>query len=207
LQVSLPRFVAQDPHAAARFAELQFDPFLREVSLRTVAQAWARVDASAAAQWALALGDTLEADAALSQVALERAIIDPRQAIELLERRGRGTASTFAWEGVLSRWIAVDSAAALNWLQAQPADSSRDEILQRATFQLASIDPRSAIDLTEMPFVDDRKRREALASIARLWNHKDPAAAREWALGLDFDDRNRVMQELNASGPSTATLQ
>jgi hypothetical protein len=194
LERMLATWVREDAPASARYAELQTDPFLREVALRTVAQRWAQVDRAGAAQWATALADDTERDRAIEDVAL--ASSEPREALDLLERRGAEKRPDEARVGVVASWAAWDFAAAQAWAEAQPPGPARDDITQRLVFLRAQTDPLEATKLASAMLDDETARRDAYASIVRLWVTREPEAARAWAASEDAETRRRVDIEL-----------
>jgi hypothetical protein len=196
LEKSLPQLIVRDAHAAARFAERQRDPFLREAALRVVATDWARLAPEAASQWAVSLGNEVERDQAIEHVAFELAASDTRGALNLLERRSRGNQADVATAGVIASWANLDFDGAVAWAEAQPPSPALDEILQRLVFLKANTDPLKATQLAERMVTDETVRSDVFASIAQVWAARDPDAAREWAASLDTNVRRRVEGEL-----------
>jgi hypothetical protein len=194
----LTSWVRDDAPAAARYAELQTDPFLREVALRTVAHRWAQIDRDGAVQWASSLADETERDGAIENVAL--ALSDPRAALDLLARRGAEKWPDAARVGVIAAWAARDFAAAQAWAEAQPPGAARDDITQRLVFLRAQTDPLAATVLASGMLDEATARRDAYASIIRIWVARDPEAARGWAASADTETRRRVGLELAEPG-------
>jgi hypothetical protein len=205
LERMLARWVAVDAPAAARFAELQEDPFLREVALRTAALRWARIDGEAAARWAVALGDTAERDALIDAVALTMADSDPRAALELLTARSVDARTDSTRAGVVTSWASRDFAAAQAWVEAQPPGASRDDIVLRLAFLQAHTDPPAAMRFASAMLADETLRRDAYASTIRLWVTSDPGAARAWSESADAETRRRIDSELALADGGTST--
>ena len=196
LERMLTTWVAGDAQAAARFAELQTDTFLREVALRTVAQRWAALDRESAARWAGSLAEPRERDLALEQVALEIAESHADVALELLARRGTDGAQDDTRVGVITSWASRDFAAAQSWTESQPPGPARDEITQRLVFLRAQTDALAATLLADQLLDDETARRDAFASIVGPWVSRDPDTARAWIASLDEGTRTRLQAEL-----------
>jgi hypothetical protein len=193
----LPGLVAHDARAAARFAELQEDHYLREISLRLVAQRWARLDTEAALAWAASLGDPRERDDTISDVTLALAQDDPRRAIAIRERYAGAGARDAALVAMGQQWAMKDFDAALAWAEQQADPTQRTDLLQRLTFVRAeSGDHLAAAQLAAARIADDRARQEALAMVAAHWAYRDLPAARAWARTLDGETRERMEREI-----------
>lgn len=202
IENDLAIWLTEDPLAAARFAELQADPFLREVSLRVVAQGWAHIDAQATARWAESMAGGPERDRALEYVALAIADASAQDALALLRRRGTVPTPDAAQMGIVERWARRDFAAARAWLEAQPPGEARDQVVQGLAFLRANEDPLAAIELLERSITGSEARSNAWAAIAQLWSHRDPGAVREWARSTDLHTQRRVEAELALAGDS-----
>jgi hypothetical protein len=193
----LPRLVAHDARAAARFAELQEDHYLREISLRLVAQHWSRLDTEAALAWAASLGDPRERDDTISDVTLALAQDDPRRAIAIRERYAGAGARDAALVAMGQQWAMKDFDAALAWAEQQADPTQRTDLLQRLTFVRAETgDHLAAAQLAADRIADDRARQEALAMVAAHWAYRDLPAARAWARTLEGQTRERMEREI-----------
>jgi hypothetical protein len=204
LERMLTAWTPDDPQAAARFAELQTDPFLREVSLRAVAQVWTRSDLDSAAQWAASLGDDAERSRVIDIVALTIGDSDPHAALALLSRHGTDTQSGTARIGVIANWASRDFEAAQSWVEAEPPSPLRDDIVQRLAFLRAQTDPLAATQFASQMLSDETARHDAYASIVGLWVTRDPDGARRWVAYADVETRRRVDVELAGSGDTTS---
>jgi hypothetical protein len=196
LERLLASWTSVDPQAAVRFAELQTNPFLREVAQRTVAQRWARIDAAAAALWASSLGDETERDRAIGMVALAMSEADPRGALELLAQRASDAQASATRIGIVGVWAASDFPTAQSWVEAQAPGSARDSIVQHLVFLRAQTDPSAAASLASQLLSDEKARHDAYASIIGSWIAVDPDSAFEWAASIDQETRRRVDEEL-----------
>jgi hypothetical protein len=194
----LPALIAGNPAAAGRFAELQEDHYLRETSLRLVAQRWALMDAEAALAWAASLGDPRERDGSIADIALAVAQEDPRRAIALRERYAVAGARDATMVGLAEQWAIKDFSAALAWTQQQGDPQLRTDLLQRLAFvQAENGQHLAAAELAGDMIVDQRARLEALAMVAAHWAYRDLPAARAWARTLEGPTRIRMEQEIN----------
>jgi hypothetical protein len=204
LEEMLAALAGRNAPSAARFAELEREPYLREVALRAVAQRWAQIEPDAAADWASSLLDAGERDAAIANVALAIAPADPRRALAILERRTSADALDAALEGVVTQWAGIDFPAARSWSEAQPDGAGRDRLLERLVYLRSTTDPADAAELARLITVDAR-RFDALASIVPGWMSRDSAAAHAWADTLDQGARRRVTAEISIleSGPAS----
>jgi hypothetical protein len=188
--------VDEDAHAAARFAERQSDPFLREAALRIVSTRWANVAPEEASLWAVSLGNEVDRDQAIEHVALELAASNAQGALNLLERRSRGNQADVVTAGVITSWASHDFDAALAWAETQAQGPALDEILRRLIFLKAGTDPAAALRVADRMVNDTAVQREVFASIAHVWASSDPDGAREWAASRDASVRRRVEEEL-----------
>jgi hypothetical protein len=204
LEKSLPELVDEDAQAAARLAERQRDPYLREIAERIVSARWAHIAPEDASQWAASLANETDRDQAIEHVALELASSDPQGSLKLLERRSRGTQPDAATAGVIASWAGVDFDAALAWVEAQPQSQGLNEVLQRLVLLRANTDPAAATRVADRMVGDEGARNEVFASIAQVWASRDPDGARIWAASLQPSIRRRVEGELLLITPSGA---
>jgi hypothetical protein len=196
LEKDLPSLVLTDAAAAARLAATQTDPLLRETAMRIVAQGWASSAPDSAVHWAESLADAEERDRALEHIALELASADVFAALDALSRRSASPQPDEAQTGVILGWARDDFDAALRWMESQPAGLSRDETLQRLVFAKAQMDPSAAARIADYLLASAATRREAFASIGRIWAERDPIAAEEWARSLEPESQRRVAAEV-----------
>lgn len=160
----LTTWIDSDAQAAARYAELLTEPFLREVAERTVALHWARIDHAAAESWAESLGDSAERERVIGTVAQILGESEPRAALELLARYD-GDVAASSRMGVIVSWAERDFPAARTWLEAQPPGPMRDAIVLRLTVLRAQTDAPAAVDFASPLLDDEAARRDALESV------------------------------------------
>ncbi len=199
LAARLPMLIATDPGAAARFAELQTEPRLREQLVRQVAQLWAARDADAAIAWAESLPDSPERQATLIDVSLIVARGNPARAVQWREQSIGNSQADGVLEGLVQQWADRDFDAAMAWTSGRPRNAQRDHILQRLVYvRAAAGEPEAAARLADEAFMDGASKAEAVATIAHQWALRDRDAAARWAESLDPQLAARAMRELAA---------
>lgn len=185
LEAALPSMVANNAREIARFAELQTDPHLREIMFRHVAQLWAKIDADQAMAWARSVPDPSERDAALIDVSLSLASIDPQRAVTLREQELGNVESDGVLAGLVQQWAEKDFDAALAWTNGRPAGAQRDELVQRLAFvQATRGQTAQAADLARDSIHSPETRAEALATVAQLGERGQPADSRHDSMDL-----------------------
>ncbi|HET9861925.1 MAG TPA: hypothetical protein VFP37_00665 [Steroidobacteraceae bacterium] len=204
LQRSLAAWIREEPQAAARFAELQPDPFLREVAMRVVAQRWARMDREALVSWAVSLADPNERNQVIEDAALAIADADTLAALSLLESHdGAPWRADTVRAGVIASWANRDFGAAQAWVEAQPPGPSRDVIVERLVYLRARRDPPAAMQLASQLITSELTRREAIASVIQPWMSLDPDAVRAWAASADLATHRRADREIALAALAT----
>jgi hypothetical protein len=202
LQKWLPDLVAQNPEAAARFAEMQIDPELRELAIRQVALLWGALDAERAVNWARSLSDAAERDSTLVDIANGLSSVDPARGVELREQFTISTQPDSALSNLVQQWASFDFDAALAWTNARAPGAQRDDLLQRLIYvRAAAGDPAAAARLVTESSLAGDARTAAIGSVAQEWATRDGAAALEWLRSLDRDSSAGAIAELaGASG-------
>jgi hypothetical protein len=203
LQKLLPEWVAQNPEAAARFAELQTEPALRELAIRRVALLWGALDAERAVNWAGSLPDATERDATLIDIANGLSSVDPARGVELREPFTVSTQPDSALSNLVQQWAGYDFDAALTWTNARAPGAQRDDLLQRLIYvRAAAGDPAAAARLVTESSLTGQARTAAIASVAQEWARRDGNAALEWLRSLDRVSSEGTIEELSrAAGP------
>ena len=186
LQKHLPALVARDPEAAARFAEMQTEPELREVALHHVALLWGALDAEHAVNWARSLPAAAERDATLIDIANGLSSVDPVRGVELREQFVSSTNPDGALSNLVQQWAGYDFTAALAWTNARAPGAQRDDLLQRLIYvRAAAGDPAAAAQLVSQSALTGKAKNAAVASVNREWEQRDAAAAQEWVQTLE----------------------
>jgi hypothetical protein len=199
LQKLLPEWVAQNPEAAARFAEMQTDSELRELAIRQVALLWGALDAERAVNWARSLPDATERDATLIDIANGLSSVDPARGVELREAFTAPTQPDSALSNLVQQWASFDFDAALAWTNARAPGAQRDELMQRLVYvRAAAGDPAAAARLVTESSLAGEARTAAIASVAQEWAQRDNTAALEWLRSLDRDSTEGAIAELSA---------
>jgi hypothetical protein len=196
----LPTLIAADPAAAARYAELQTEPRLRELLVRQVAQLWAARDADGAIAWAESLPDSPERQATLIDVSLIVARGDPVRAVQWREQSVGNQEADGVLQGLVQQWADRDFDAAMAWTGARPRNAQRDHILQRLVYvRAAAGQPEAAARLADEAFADSATKAEAIATIAHQWALRDREAATRWAESLEPQLAARATEEIAAA--------
>lgn len=182
----LPALVAQSPEAAARFAEMQTEPGLRQQALHQVALLWGAMDAERALNWARSLSDAAERDAAFIDIANGLSSVDPARGVELREQFVAATRPDSALNNLVQQWASYNFDDALAWTNARAPGAQRDDLLQRLIYvRAAAGDPAAAARLVTESSLSGRARAAAIASVAQEWASRDGDAAQEWMQTLD----------------------
>ena len=186
LQKLLPGWVAQNPEAAARFAELQTEPDLRKLAMRQVGLLWGALDAERAINWARSLPDAAERDATFIDIANGLSSVDPAGGVELRQQFVSPTSSDSALSNLVQQWASFDFPAALAWTNARAPGAQRDDLLQRLIYvRAAAGDPAAAARLVSDSALTGAARSAAIASINQEWEQRDAAAAQDWSRTLE----------------------
>ena len=182
----LPELAAQNPEAAARFAEMQTEPGLRQQAFRQVALLWGALDAERAVNWARSLPDAAERDAAFIDIANGLSSVDPARGVELREQFVAATRPDSALNNLVQQWASYDFEGALAWTNARAPGAQRDDLLQRLIYvRAAAGDPAAAARLVTESSLSGEARTAAIASVAQEWASRDGDAAQQWMQSLD----------------------
>lgn len=186
LQKRLPEWVARDPEAAARFAELQTEPDLRALAIRQVALLWGALDAGRAVNWARSLPGAAERDATFIDIANGLSSVDPARGVELREQFVSPTRPDSALSNLVQQWASYDFPAALAWTNARAAGAQRDDLLQRLIYvRAAAGDPAAAARLVSESALTGEAKIAAVASVNQEWEQRDVTAAQQWAQTME----------------------
>jgi len=185
-ELELPELVAEDPEAAARFAEMQTEPELRKLTIRQVAQLWGALNAERAVNWARSLPDAAERDSTFIDIANGLSSVDPARGVELREQFVAATRPDSALNNLVQQWAGYDFDAALAWTNARAPGAQRDDLLQRLIYvRAAAGDPAAAARLVTESSLSGEARTAAIASVAQEWTSRDGDAAQQWMQSLD----------------------
>jgi len=175
-----------NPEAAARLAEMQTEPGLRQLAFREVALLWGALDAERALNWARSLSDAAERDAAFIDIANGLSSVDPARGVELREQFVAATRPDSALNNLVQQWASYDFDDALAWTNARAPGAQRDDLLQRLIYvRAAAGDPAAAARLVTESSLSGAARAAAIASVAQEWASRDGDAAQEWMQTLD----------------------
>ncbi|MGB6221771.1 hypothetical protein [Haloferula sp.] len=202
----LGEMAVKDPAEAASVAAgLEGDDRNRAYS--EIAQQWALADYSSAESWINTLSGEEKQDAMAAAIGV-LAKTDPTTAAGKVaslsegrekERAIRDVASSWAREApaeaaewvvaqdsgadgmrsVMATWAGQDSAAALSFLESQPAGEMRDSATQAYLWTDRSMPPAQSLNLAEA-ITDERDRSRAVGMTASRWMREDESAARAY---------------------------
>jgi hypothetical protein len=175
---------------------LELDNPQLQGQLSAAVSIWANRDSDAAADWALANADRLDASA-LRSVAQRMAAENPELALSTLDRLPAPQRDGWI-QGVVSVLALTDidrTRTLVEQLQGQPAYGAAYATMTQA---MARTDPEAAARMLANASSDVTAQSVA-PIVAMQWASRDPEAAANWALGLE----NAQMQA-NAIGPVAA---
>ena len=82
----------------------------------------------------------------------------------------------------MQHWAQVDYAGAAQWIQSQPAGTSRTKAIEAYVDAVSSQEPAAAAAWVSQ--LDGKQSQYRIDNIARNWLRYDEAAARQWILSL-----------------------
>jgi hypothetical protein len=170
----------------------------RESSIRELLTAWSARDAEAALGWVSTLEDPAARRSARATVCTALAESDPRRSVVLALAHGADDDDD---DGLLvcltMQWCERETAAAVEWAQAQPPGEWRDRLLGRVSYVLSKSAPAAAAALVselEPGSVQD----EAAMAVLHQWALQDSAAALQWVEGFaEATLRDRALAEIS----------
>lgn len=130
-------------------------------------------------EWRLVSGDEHERELALDLQLPALLAQDPDSLRRSVARMPAGLLHDRLRAAVIARWVALDGAAAVGWVQALADEDERAEAGRELVAALARSDPARALEAAErlrMGLADG-----TLERTARVWAQADAAAALNWA--------------------------
>jgi len=165
-----------------RLASIQ-NPQVRSMLSQTVGS-WSRADPEAALNWAVANVSRLD-PSAFAQMAQGLAQQDPARALAMVDRVPPDQRPQWV-QGLAQQFAQNDPAQARNLIERYRGQPEYSALYGTVASTMARTDPAAAAALMqEAPAGSSVENRSAVAQIAREWSRRDPAAAADWALGLD----------------------
>ena len=146
----------------------------------TVAKAWAAVDPTASAQWAVTLPAGAARRNALYQVAVAWTQTDPAGASRWAVSLPASGTRMEIWREIVGNWADLDLDAAGAWLGALPLGRDHDEAVAAYLPKVEPTDPEKALSWAGT-ISDAGSRAEQVQAILGRWSRRDAAAARNWA--------------------------
>jgi hypothetical protein len=160
------------------------DSRVRDRAVQTVAANWIARDPDAALEWLLGNAARINA-ITFGELAQHAAVLDPVTAARATSRIPSDARP--AWlEGIAQEYGRADPNGALAWIaqfEGQPGyDGAASELAQALSLHDA---PAAARLLASVDDTDRNPFRGATAAVGHYWAQQNPAAAAQWALGLD----------------------
>lgn len=195
----LSELVANNPSAAAKMAESISEEGLHAQMMRRVARLWAAKDPTGALDWAATLADATARDAALTDVCLQVAEVNPASAVQICERfMPDNNIASPPLEALAERWAEKDFSATLAWTQSHPAGEQRDGLMAQMALLEAQSLPREAAVLAVQQMSPGARQDEAVISVVHQWALRDFTAASAWVAQFpEMPLRDRAEGELS----------
>ena len=174
------RWAAEDPSAAAVWAEKQANPAMRQEALNQVALAWAERDLAVAIKWA----NSLPADGAqafvLMNLGYEAARTQPLEALALASSLPPGRDRDDLLVHAVSQWAGSDAQASTEWACKIPELALRERVLAAIATAMADQNPESAVILATQAMWPGQSQNQAAIAIVQRWTQQDPQAVAAW---------------------------
>ena len=179
----------------------------RESRVRELLAPWAVRDAEAALDWVATLEDPAARRSARATVCLALAESDPRRSVVLALAHGADEDDQGGLlECLAMQWCGRESAAVVEWVQAQPPGEWRERLLGRVSYVLSKSDPAAAAALVS-GLEPGSAQDEAVIAVLHQWSLKDSDAALRWA--GEFPEgalRERALAEISNLRELAASL-
>ena len=145
-----------------------------------------------AIETALLSNDTQRRETALDTLLPELLAHDPAEVVRLLLRQQPGEARDVLRDEMARRWVMLDSASALTWVETLDDERERRSAALVAMHALAARSPEQAIAAADRFGVgrDDG----GLEFIVQIWAETDPEAALSWAQRQSTNARNASLR-------------
>lgn len=193
----VPALVKMKPKFAAQFAESINSDLLRADILRVVAQTWASLNPTDAANWAAQLPDAGERNLELSYVCVEIAATAPARAVQIVIQSGLGEHTEAVLQDIAQQWAEQDLSSAATWIEQLPAGEERNQMIKRLAYVKSKTDPADAARMVVSEIPAGWIQIEAAISVVHQWGQRDMAGARAWVDAFpDGPIRDRAENEL-----------
>lgn len=178
----LPRFVQEDPRAAADFAQSAAAAKWRADLMVVVAQTWADIDVDDAEKWATQLGNPSERNMVLGYVSFEEANTDPARAARILEN---GALSPDRRELIVAnlaqQWANQDLQPLYDELDRLPPSEDRDGLFRYVALAQARTAPAQAAEMIAEKMSAGPTQFDTTMYVLREWARRDMSSAVAWA--------------------------
>lgn len=157
-----------------------------------VAREWAKLDPTAAMQWAEGLEGSERVDAMVSVIG-EVAATDPAKAATMAAGL-EGSDQAQAYGEIAERWARDDFEAADAWASTLSGEA-RDRAMREVIEVLADSDPAAAAARIST-LSDPGQRDRAIERVAGEWSQQDPAGAAEWLITQETNEGDDAMRRV-----------
>ncbi|MGE9270368.1 MAG: hypothetical protein ACQKBU_06150 [Verrucomicrobiales bacterium] len=163
-----------------------------------IAREWAKLDPTAALEWAYTL-EGRDQQSALVSVVSELATTDPSKAASLAASFDEDDQQR-AYSEIAEQWALQDFESAEAWIATLEGDA-KQSALASAIDVLAKSDPLAAADMIS-GMDSGRSRDQAIEDVAQAWAATDPEAAAAWLVEQETGDMEDAMRQvmMNWSG-------
>ncbi len=180
-----------EPHQALAVIDLMPPGNWRNNAINNIANNWAVSNPQEALTWTSTLENISLRKDATHRVLNQIARHDGQQAMQMLASLDLVETDNIQ-NSIFSNWMRTDSAAAMTWLQSQPAGSRKDDMLYSAVHTLSQQGVQSALGWAA-EFSNPQKRVNYLTNLASQWINTDPSATMAWFQSVaDTETRNAV---------------
>lgn len=157
-----------------------------------IAREWAKLDPTAAMEWAGGLEGRERGEAMVSVIG-EVAATDPSKAVSMAAGL-EGEDQARAYGEIAERWAREDFEAADAWASSLTGEG-KDRAMREMIEVLAGTDPEAAASRIAS-LTDESIRDRAITSVASEWSGDDPAGAAAWLATQETNDADDAMRRV-----------
>jgi hypothetical protein len=200
----LPKFIRQDPLAAAAFAQSPQAAQWHDDLMVTVAQVWTQMNVDDAEKWATQLSSPTERNMVLGYVCFAEADIDPARAVKVLDNGALNSVRReIIVENLAQQWANQDLRPLYDQIDKLPAGDERDGLFKRVALAQSQSDAPQAARMIAEKIAIGPIQTDAAMYVLRHWAKQDMAAAVEWANHFpagDLHDKAMIVLSKNLYG-------
>ncbi|MBW8782627.1 MAG: hypothetical protein JF599_12195 [Verrucomicrobia bacterium] len=184
--------------ATRLFKSIPVERLKNEDLIKKMTQAWAWLDADAAAAWASSLPVESERETAVLRMNTLWLLIAPEKAFAQIEATPSGPLRAQMVRNTALGMAKIDEGMAINWVNTQPDDPGKEAALESIVKLGADWNPEETAvllgKLSAGPY-----RSKTYKEFASKWAENDPESALDWMLGLpEGNERKAVSREVLA---------